>query len=419
VSVTKQVGGAKPAQALDAGQVRREFPIFAVKPHGRRLVYLDNAATTQKPSVVLDAVDAYYRESNSNVHRGVHYLSERATAAYEDARERVRAFIGARSVREVIFVRGTTEAINLAASSFGRQRLRPGDRIVLTAMEHHSNIVPWQIICRETGASIDVAPINDAGELEMPAFESLLTDKVRLVAIGHVSNALGTVNPVRELVAAAHERGIPVLVDGAQAVSHLPVDVRELDCDFYAFSSHKMYGPMGIGCLYGREELLDAMPPWQGGGDMIKSVTFTKTVYNDIPHRFEAGTPNVAGAVGLAAAIGFIEGIGRDAIAAHERALLEEATARLLQVPGLTIVGTAAEKAAVISFTLQGVHPHDIGTILDRQGIAVRTGHHCAQPVMERYGLSATARASFGVYNTREDIDALASGLGEVKKVFG
>ncbi len=408
-----------PSRALDVERIREDFPALRQQVNGRPLVYLDNAATTQKPRPVLDALRRFYEEDCSNVHRGVHTLSQRATEAYERARELVRRFLNARSEEEIIFVRGTTEAINLVAHSFGRQRVRAGDEILISAMEHHSNIVPWQILCEETGARLRVAPINEEGELLLEEFERLLSARTRLVAITHLSNALGTIVPVREIVRLAHERGIPVLLDGAQAVAHLRVDVQELDCDFYAFSGHKLYGPTGIGVLYGKAEWLEAMPPYQGGGDMISSVTFEKTIYNRLPYKFEAGTPHIAGAIGLGAAIEYVTALGLEAIAAHERDLLAYATEAISGIPGLRLIGTAREKASILSFTLEGVHPHDIGTILDQEGIAIRAGHHCAQPVMERFGVPATARVSFALYNTRAEVDALVRALEKVREVFG
>jgi len=400
------------------GRVREDFPALHQRVQGKPLIYLDNAATTQKPRPVLEALRRFYEQDCSNVHRGVHTLSQRATEAYERARETVRRFLNARSEEEIIFVRGTTEAINLVAHSFGRARVRAGDEILISAMEHHSNIVPWQILCEETGARLRVAPINDDGELILDEFERLLTARTRLVAITHLSNALGTIPPVREIIQLAHARGIPVLLDGAQAVAHLKVDVQELDCDFYAFSGHKLYGPTGIGVLYGKAEWLEAMPPYQGGGDMISSVTFEKTTYNRLPYKFEAGTPHIAGAIGLGAAIEYVTTLGLDAIAAHERDLLIYATEALSGIPGLRLIGTAREKASILSFTLEGIHPHDIGTILDHEGIAIRAGHHCAQPVMERFGVPATARVSFALYNTREEVDALVTALQKVREVF-
>ncbi len=407
-----------PPASIDTGRVRRDFPILAQTIHGRPLVYLDNAATTQKPLPVIDAISAFYRGDNANVHRGVHMLSERATARYEEARARVQRFVNAASPREIVFVRGTTEAINLVAATFGRAQVKAGDEVLITAMEHHSNIVPWQMLCQRAGAHLRVAPITDVGELRVDAFERLLTNRTRLVSIVHVSNALGTVNPVGDLVALAHARGVPVLVDGAQAVAHHKVDVRELGADFYAWSGHKLFGPTGIGVLYGRSALLDAMAPYQGGGDMIASVTFEKTTYNAAPYRFEAGTPDIAGAIGLGAAIDYVSRIGLDAIARHEQELLEYATARLSRVAGVRLVGTARAKSAIVSFVMEGVHPHDIGTILDQDGVAIRTGHHCCQPLMHRLGVDATARASFAFYNTREEVDALVAALEKVREVF-
>lgn len=402
----------------DAEAVRAEFPILKQRVHGKPLVYLDNAATSQKPQAVLDALKHFYTTDCSNIHRGVHLLSERATEAYEEAREKVRVFLNATETREIIFVRGATEAINLVSYTFGRQRVGPGDEILITAMEHHSNIVPWQILCEEKGAKLRVAPINDAGELEINDFQKMLSSRVKLVGAAHVSNALGTVNPVREIVRMSHARGIPVLLDGAQAAPHMKVDVRDLDCDFYAFSGHKVYGPMGIGVLYGKEKHLESMPPFHGGGDMISSVTFEKTTYNVLPYKFEAGTPNVAGVVGLGAALDYVKRLGHEQIEAHERELLEYGTERLAAIRGLRLVGTAAKKAGVLSFVLDGIHPHDVGTVLDQEGIAVRTGHHCAQPVMDRFGIPATTRASLALYNTREEIDALALGIARVKEIF-
>ncbi len=405
--------------ALDVDRIRRDFPILhRTVRDGRTLVYLDNAATTQKPQPVIDRIVRYYSEENSNVHRGVHYLSEVATEAYEKARTTVKRFIGARDEKEIIFTRGTTEGINLVAQSWGRKNVGAGDEVVITAIEHHSNIVPWQMLCDEKDARLRVAPVNDAGEVILEAFGKLLTSRTKLVAFGHASNALGTINPVREMIAMAHAAGAVVLIDGAQGVPHIPVDVRALDCDFYAFSAHKVYGPTGTGVLYGKEAVLDAMPPWQGGGDMILSVSFEKTTYNALPYKFEAGTPNIAGVIALAAAIDYVTATGIEAIAAHEQDLLHYATSRLLEIDGLRIIGTAAEKASVISFVLDNVHPHDIGTILDQDGIAIRTGHHCAQPLMMRFNVPATGRASFGMYNTREEADALVAGLLKVIEVF-
>ncbi|MGQ0614312.1 MAG: SufS family cysteine desulfurase [Planctomycetaceae bacterium] len=397
--------------ALDVARVRAQFPILGRTVHGRPLVYLDSAATTQKPRAVLDALRAFYEERNSNIHRGVHWLSQAATEAFEAARAKVQRFLNAEKSREILFTRGTTEGINLVAQAWGRKSLAAGDEVLLTGMEHHSNIVPWQMICEERGARLVVAPITDEGELDWEAFAARLGPRTRLVAAVHVSNSLGTVNPVRRIVEAAHAAGALVLLDGAQAVSHLEVDLRALDCDFYAFSGHKLYGPTGIGVLYGKEELLEAMPPWQGGGDMIRSVTFEKTLYNVLPWKFEAGTPDIAGAIGLGAAIDFLLSLGRGAVTAHEAALLDYATKALGEVEGLRRIGTAREKAAVASFVLEGIHPHDIGTIVDSEGVAIRTGHHCTQPVMDRFGVPATARASFGVYNTPADLDALVDAL--------
>jgi cysteine desulfurase/selenocysteine lyase len=399
-------------------KIRQDFPVLQQKVHGKPLVYLDNAATTQKPQVVVDTIVHYYLSENSNVHRGVHFLSDVATQAYETARTRVRQFLNAAHDREIIFTRGTTEGINLVAASYGRSRLKAGDEILISAMEHHSNIVPWQMVCEEKGATLRVIPINDAGELLLEEYERLLSDRTKLVAIVYVSNALGTVNPVRQVVAMAHRRGIPVLVDGAQATPHLPVDVQDLDCDFYAFSGHKLFGPTGIGILYGKADLLEAMPPYQGGGDMISAVTFEKTIYNSLPHKFEAGTPHIAGVVGLAAAIEYVERIGLNQIAAYESELLAYGTGLLSAIPGLRIIGTAKEKAGVLSFVLRDIHAHDVGTILDHEGIAIRAGHHCAMPVMKRFGVPATARASLAFYNTREELEALAKGIQKAIEVF-
>ena len=405
--------------ALDVARVRADFPILSQRVYGKPLVYLDNANTTQKPQAVIDAQDRYYTEINANIHRATHLLSERATEAYEASRRKVQGLLNAASPREIVFTRGCTDAINLVAQSWGRANLRQGDEVVLTWMEHHSNIVPWQLVCEQTGARLRVVPITDTGELVPGAFEEALNDRTGFVSVIHVSNALGTVNPVKSMVAAARARGVPVLVDGAQAIAHMAVDVRDLDCDFYAFSAHKMYGPTGTGALYGRTALLEAMPPYQGGGDMIASVTFEKTTYNELPYKFEAGTPNIAGVVGFGAAVDYLRSFDMRAIARHEHDLLEYATARLGEVAGLRIIGTAREKAGVVSFVLEGVHPHDLGTILDREGVAIRTGQHCAQPVMDRYGIPATARASFALYNTRGEIDALVSALAVAREVFG
>ena len=409
-----------PAPApLDVEAVRRDFPVLGRSVHGKPLCYLDNAASSQRPRAVIDAISRYYEHSHANVHRGVHALSQEATDLFEGARESVRRFVNAASTREIVFVRGTTEAVNLVAQSWGRPRLQPGDEIVVSHLEHHANIVPWQMLCEQTGARLRVIPMTRSGELDFDAYRALLGPRTRLLALTHVSNALGTVVPVREYIAEARRHGIAVLLDGAQAVPHMPVDVRSLDCDFYCFSAHKMCGPTGIGVLYGRETMLRAMPPWQGGGDMILSVSFEKTTYNDLPWKFEAGTPHIAGAVGLAAAIDYLGAIGLERIAAAEHRLLEYATARLATVPGLEIVGTAPAKAAVVSFTLGRVHPHDLGTILDMEGVAIRTGHHCAMPVMEFYGIPATARASFAFYNTRAEVDRLVDSLGVALEMLG
>lgn len=406
------------ALELDIARIRADFPILRQRVHGKPLVYLDNAASVQKPKVVIDAISACYTGYYANIHRGVHLLSERSTVAYEKAREKVRAFLNAASTQEIIFTRGTTESINLVASSFGGQTVKAGDEILITGMEHHSNIVPWQLLCERTGATLKVAPFTDAGELILEEYERLLDGPVKLVAFVHLSNALGTLNPARQLIEMAHARGIPVLVDGAQSIPHLTVDVQALDCEFYAFSAHKIYGPSGVGVLYGKKALLEAMPPYQGGGDMIRLVTFEKTEYADLPNKFEAGTPSIADVIGLGAALDWVNALGVDAIAAHEHALLDYATARLSEIPGLKIMGTARDKAALVAFTMQGAHPHDIGTILDREGVAIRAGHHCAQPVMQRYGVPATARASFAVYNTRDEVDVLVAALWKVKEMF-
>jgi cysteine desulfurase/selenocysteine lyase len=403
---------------FDVHKVRADFPILARKIHNKPLVYLDNAATTQKPQAVIDALIYYYTAQNSNIHRGVHTLSEEATASYEESRTTVQRFLNAADPREVIFVRGATEGINLVAQTWGRANIRSGDEIVISAMEHHSNIVPWQILCEQQGANLRVAPVNDAGELLLDEFEKLLGPKTKLVAMSHVSNALGTVNPVRKIVEAARRVNARVLLDGAQAVPHMPVDVRAIDCDFYAFSGHKIYAPTGIGILYGKAELLEAMPPYQGGGDMISLVTFEKTLYNRLPYKFEAGTPHVSGAIGLGAALDYVNSVGLDRIARHEKQVLAYGTKRLLEIPGLRLVGTAKEKEGILSFVLEGIHPHDVGTILDQEGIAIRTGHHCAQPLMERFGVPATARASLALYNTVEEMDALVRGIEKVREVF-
>ncbi len=418
-TTTHEVAATGRARGLNVERIRKDFPILATKVHGKPLVYFDNAATSQKPSIVIAAEMDFYRSTCSNIHRGVHELSERASKAYEDVRESVRRFINARESREVIFVRGATEAINLVAQTWGRVNVKSGDEILITAMEHHSNIVPWQMLCEEKGAHLRVAPIDDRGELILEEFEKLLGPRTRLVAAAHISNVLGTINPVKRLAEMAHSRKIPILLDGAQAAPHQAVDVRDLDCDFYAFSSHKIYGPTGVGVLYGKAELLERMPPYQGGGDMISSVTFEKTIYNTLPYKFEAGTPHIAGVIGLGAAIDYVNGIGLDRIAAYENELLAYGTEKLNAIPELRMIGTAREKAAVLSFVLDGLHPHDVGTVLDQEGIAVRTGHHCAQPLMDRYQIPATTRASLAFYNTKEEIDALVRGLAKVREVLG
>ncbi|MBI3574134.1 MAG: cysteine desulfurase [Gammaproteobacteria bacterium] len=403
---------------MDVARVRADFPILRQLVRGKPLVYLDNAATTQKPVAVIEALNHYYRLDNANIHRGVHTLSERATAAYEGARATVRRFINARATEEIVFVRGATEAINLVAQTWGRANVRQGDEILLSEMEHHSNIVPWQMLCQQVGATLKVIPINDAGELQLDRLDALLTARTRLVGITHCSNALGTINPVREVIEKAHAAGAVVLVDGAQAVAHLPVDVQALDCDFYVFSSHKLYGPTGTGVLYGKESLLEAMPPWHGGGEMIKYVTFEKTTYNDLPAKFEAGTPHIAGGIGLGAAIDYVTQFGLEVIGAHERDLLAYATQRAAEISELRVIGTARAKSGILSFDLGRIHPHDIGTMLDHQGIAIRAGHHCAMPVMQHYCVPATARASFALYNTRADVDALMVGIRKVIEAF-
>jgi len=402
----------------DVVSIRNDFPILGREIHGKPLVYLDNAASSQRPSQVIDAVKDLYGNHYSNVHRGVHTLSQEASSLYDNARGAVRGFINAACVHEVVFTRGTTESINLVAQSFARPSLQKGDEILITHMEHHSNIVPWQIVCEQTGAELKVVPISDKGELEMDRFAELLSEKTKLVSVVHVSNALGTVNPVKKIIDAAHAIGVPVLIDGAQAVPHIPVDVQALDADFYAFSGHKIYGPTGIGVLYGKERLLNEMPPYQGGGDMILSVSFEGTTYNALPYKFEAGTPNIAGAVGMGAAIEYVQKIGLGAIAAHEHGLLEYATSKLREIDGLRIIGEADQKAGLVSFVLDAVHPHDIGTMLDAEGVAVRAGHHCAQPVMERYGVPATARASFAMYNTFQEIDVLVEAIHKTIGMF-
>ncbi|MBA2352560.1 MAG: SufS family cysteine desulfurase [Burkholderiales bacterium] len=409
----------RPPRRFDADKWRADFPILSQQVNDRPLVYLDNAATSQKPQVVIDAESGYYSKTNSNIHRGVHRLSELATNQYEAARGKVRRFINAASDREIIFVRGTTEAINLVAHSYGARNVKAGDEIVISTMEHHSNIVPWQLLCERTGAVLRVVPINDDGEFLFDDYRKLVNERTRFVAVVHVSNALGSINPVKKIIELAHRFGARVLVDGAQAVPHMVVDVQDLDCDFYAFSSHKIYGPTGIGVLYGKAALLNAMPPYQGGGDMIRQVTFEKSTYNDLPYKFEAGTPNIAGVITLGAALDYVSAIGLDAIAVHEHELLEYATATAANVPGMRLIGTARDKASILSFVLDGVHPHDTGTILDHQGVAIRTGHHCAMPLMARFKVPATARASFALYNTREDVEALFAGIAKVRQMFG
>ncbi|HMQ15622.1 MAG TPA: cysteine desulfurase [Phycisphaerae bacterium] len=416
---SSQRGGAPAAAALDLQRVRRDFPILATQVRGKPLIYLDNAATAQKPRAVIDAIRDYYECDNANIHRGVHALSVRATDAYEAARRRIQSFINAESPEQVVFVRGATEGVNLVAQSYGRPRLRPGDEILITEMEHHSNIVPWQLLCEQTGALLRVAPIDDCGELRFDEFERLLSGRTKIAAFAHVSNALGTINPIREMADLAHRAGATVLVDGAQATPHQAVDVRQLGCDFYVFSGHKMFGPTGVGVLYGRRELLEALPPYQGGGEMILSVTFEKTVYAALPARLEAGTPHIAGGIGLGAAVEYLSQIGYDAIAEHEALLLEHGTRVLSGIPQVRLIGTAAHKASVLSFVIEGVHAHDAGTVLDQLGIAIRTGHHCAQPVMQHFGLPATCRASLAFYNTVEELDALAAGVRKVCEVFG
>jgi cysteine desulfurase/selenocysteine lyase len=404
--------------SFNVERIRKDFPILQQRINGKPLVYMDNAATSQKPRAVIDALKRYYETDNANIHRGVHALSVRATEGYEQARVKVRDFIGAAASEEIIFVRGATEAINLVAQTHGRLAIHEGDEIVITWMEHHSNIVPWQILCQQTGAVLRVVPINDNGELLLDEYVKLLGPRTKIVAVTHVSNALGTINPLREMIETAHARGIPVLVDGAQAVPHMKVNVQELDCDFYAFSSHKMFGPTGVGVLYGKRELLESLPPYQGGGEMIKYVSFEGTSYNDLPHRFEAGTPNIAGVIGLGAAIDYLCGVGLDNIAAYERGLLDYATQGLSAIPGMRLIGTAKDKAAVVSFVVEPVHAHDVGTILDQAGVAVRTGHHCSQPVMQRFGVPATTRASLAFYNSKEEIDTLLAAVRQVVKVF-
>ncbi len=406
------------AAPLDIARVRAEFPALHQSVHGHPLVYLDNAATTQKPRAVIDALVRYYECNNANIHRGVHELSQRATEAHDGSREKVRAFLNAPSAREIVFTRSATESINLVARAWGASNLQPGDEVLITAMEHHSNIVPWQMICEERGARLVVAPMDDRGALAAGEFERRLSPKTKMAAFTQLSNALGTINPVREMVAACRARGVATLVDGSQAVYHMAVDVQAIDCDFYAFTGHKLYGPTGIGVLYGRETVLDAMPPYQGGGDMIRSVTFEQSTWNDLPYKFEAGTPHIAGAIALGAAIDFLQGVGFDAIAAHERDLLAYAHDRIGSMDGVRLIGTAPEKASVVSFVVDGVHPHDLGTIVDRDGVAIRTGHHCAQPVMDFFGIPATARASLAMYNTRAEIDVLAGAVQRAQRMF-
>jgi cysteine desulfurase/selenocysteine lyase len=409
----------KSAAALDVQALRQDFPALHQTVHGKPLAYLDNAASAQTPQPVLDAILEFYRRDRANVHRGVHELSQRATASYEQARIKVQRFLNAASYQEIVWTRGTTEGINLVASSWGRKNVKAGDEVIISALEHHSNIVPWQMLCEEKGAKLRVIPMNQAGELEMDELGRLLSDRTKIVAVNHVSNALGTINPVEEIIARAHAAGAIVLLDGAQAVPHMPVDVQALDADFYAFSGHKIFGPTGIGILYGKQALLESMPPYQGGGDMIASVTFEKTTYNDLPYKFEAGTPNIADGIGLGAALDYVQEIGLDSIARYEAELLAYATEAVGAIQGVRLIGTAKEKASVLSFVLDGVHPHDIGTILDREGVAVRAGHHCAQPVMDFFGVAATTRASFAFYNTREEIDQLAAAIVKVKELFG
>jgi len=404
--------------SLDVEKIRQDFPLLHQEVNGKPLAYLDNAATSQKPTQVIEALDKYYQEDNANIHRGVHTLSERATIDYEQAREKVRSFINANSEKEIIFVRGATEGINLIAQSYGRNKLKTGDEIIISEMEHHSNIVPWQLLCEQTGAILKIIPINDSGELILEEFEKLLSSKTKLVSIAHISNALGTINPIQTIIDRAHEHNAVVIIDGAQATPHTTVDVQALDCDFYVFSGHKLFGPTGIGVLYGKAHLLEAMPPWQGGGDMIKMVSFEKTLYNDLPYKFEAGTPHIAGVIGLGAAIDYVSTTGLEAIAAYEHELLEYATEKTLEVKGLRLIGTAQQKTSILSFVIDSIHPHDIGTILDHEGIAIRTGHHCAMPVMTHFNVPATARASFAFYNTFEEVDRLIQALGKAREVF-
>ena len=418
--ITARDTSTRPAPPVlwDVERVRRDFPALHQQVHGKPLVYLDNAATSQKPQVVIDALTAYYSRENSNVHRGVHLLSEKATQAYEAGRARVQRFLNAADTREIVFVRGATEGINLVAASYGRTWVGAGDEIIISAIEHHSNIVPWQILCEEKGAVLRVIPVNDDGELLLDEYARLLGARTKLVAVGHISNALGTINPIEQMIEMAHRQGVPVLIDGAQAAPHLRVDVRALDCDFYVFSGHKTLGPTGIGVLYGKAEWLERMPPYQSGGDMIASVTFEKTTYNALPYKFEAGTPHIAGVIGLGVALDYLSGLGLDRVVAYERELLAYGTAALHAVPGVRIIGTAQEKASVLSFVVDGVHAHDVGTVLDQAGVAVRAGHHCAMPVMQRFGVPATVRASLAFYNTREELGALVAGLHDVREIF-
>ena len=404
--------------SLDVEKIRQDFPLLHQEVNGKPLAYLDNAATSQKPTQVIEALDKYYQEDNSNIHRGIHTLSERATIDYEQARGKVRSFINANSEKEIIFVRGATEGINLIAQSYGRNKLKTGDEIIISEMEHHSNIVPWQLLCEQTGAILKIIPINDSGELILEEFEKLLSPKTKLVSLAHISNALGTINPIQIIIDRAHEHNAVVIIDGAQATPHTIVDVQALDCDFYVFSGHKLFGPTGIGVLYGKAHLLEAMPPWQGGGDMIKMVSFEKTLYNDLPYKFEAGTPHIAGVIGLGAAIDYVSATGLETIAAYEHELLEYATEKALEVEGLRLIGTAQQKTSILSFVIDSIHPHDIGTILDHEGIAIRTGHHCAMPVMTHFNVPATARASFAFYNTFEEVDRLIQALGKAREMF-
>ncbi|CAM4444905.1 MAG: Cysteine desulfurase SufS [Legionellaceae bacterium] len=408
----------KQPQNLNINQIRADFPILQEMAHNHPLVYFDNAATTQKPLCVIEAINHFYRAENANIHRGIHLFSERATKSFEAVREKIKTFINAKESSEIIFVRGTTEAINLIAQSYARPNLKPGDEIIITAMEHHSNIVPWQLVCQQTGASLKIIPISETGELILDNYGALLTPRTKLLAVTHISNALGTINPVHEMIELAHQQGIPVLLDGAQAIAHLPIDVQQLNCDFYVFSGHKVYGPTGIGILYGKAELLRAMPPYHGGGDMISQVTFEKTIYKDIPYKFEAGTPPIAEVIGLGSAIDYLNNIGLVQIAAYENELLEYATKAMKEIPGIRIIGNAQHKASIISFTMDNIHPHDIGTILDHQGIAIRAGHHCAMPIMDFFNIPATARASFSLYNTKDEIDIFVEGLKKTKEIF-